>query len=207
MGQEANCKGRYQGRTAAGKAMLETDYVLFRGDFRVKIAFRDMTSVNAARGWLEIRTAAGALGLELGPAAAKWADKILHPPSRLDKLGVKQGMRVSFAGFGDDELARQIQALDADLQPKLSAASDMIFVGAEDPKPLHRLESIARSLKDGGAIWVVYPKGVRHITENDVLAAIRAAGLVDTKVASFSSTHTALKAMIPVAKRNQRAAR
>jgi hypothetical protein len=32
-------------------------------------------------------------------------------------------------------------------------------------------------------------------------AAISDAGLVDTKVVSFSETHTALKAVIPVAKR------
>jgi hypothetical protein len=56
-------------------------------------------------------------------------------------------------------------------------------------------------LKPTGAVWVVYPKGMAQIKENDVLAAGRAAGFVDTKVASFSATHTALKFMIPVAQR------
>jgi hypothetical protein len=42
-------------------------------------------------------------------------------------------------------------------------------------------------------VWVVYPKGIQAVTENDVLTAGRAAGLVDTKVCSFSSTHTALR--------------
>jgi hypothetical protein len=37
MGQEANCKARFGKQVSAGRAMLETDYVLFRGDFRVKI--------------------------------------------------------------------------------------------------------------------------------------------------------------------------
>ncbi|HXR09549.1 MAG TPA: hypothetical protein VN792_02170, partial [Candidatus Acidoferrales bacterium] len=58
-----------------------------------------------------------------------------------------------------------------------------------------------RSIKPNGAIWIVYPKGVKHITESDVLRAIRAASLTDVKVASFSATHTALKAVIPSARR------
>ena len=43
------------------------------------------------------------------------------------------------------------------------------------------------------AVWVVYPKGLKTITQNDVIKAGRAAGLVDTKVCSFSATHTALR--------------
>jgi hypothetical protein len=44
-----------------------------------------------------------------------------------------------------------------------------------------------------GPVWVVYPKGVKTITENDVIAAGRAIGMVDIKVASFSAEQTALK--------------
>ncbi len=40
MGQETVCKARVHGKISQGKALLETDYVLFRGDFRVKIPFR-----------------------------------------------------------------------------------------------------------------------------------------------------------------------
>jgi hypothetical protein len=47
----------------------------------------------------------------------------------------------------------------------------------------------------------VYPKGVPAIREIEVLQAGRAAGLKDTKVASFSSTLTALRFAIPVAER------
>ncbi len=56
-------------------------------------------------------------------------------------------------------------------------------------------------MKKNGALWVVYPKGQKHITENDVMAAAKSAGLVDVKVVSFSETHTALKLMIPLSHR------
>jgi hypothetical protein len=56
-------------------------------------------------------------------------------------------------------------------------------------------------LKGAAALWIVYPKGQKDITENDVLAAGRKAGLKDVKVVGFSPTHTALKFVIPVARR------
>ena len=48
---------------------------------------------------------------------------------------------------------------------------------------------------------MVYPKGQKHITENDILAAGRKSGLKDVKVVAFSATHTALKFVIPVSNR------
>jgi hypothetical protein len=48
---------------------------------------------------------------------------------------------------------------------------------------------------------VVYPRGCKEIRENDVMAAGKSAGLTDNKVARFSDTHTALRFVIPLAKR------
>src|SRR6266849_4967234 len=108
MGQETICKARFENKVSQGKAMLETDYVLFRGDFRVKIPFGTMTAVKANGAWLEIESSEGALALDLGPAAPKWAQKILHPPSRIDKLGVKAGMRVSILAVKDSQLSGEV---------------------------------------------------------------------------------------------------
>ena len=56
-------------------------------------------------------------------------------------------------------------------------------------------------MKGPAALWIVYPKGQKAITENDVIAAGRKAGLKDVKVVAFSPTHTALKFVIPLAQR------
>jgi hypothetical protein len=50
-------------------------------------------------------------------------------------------------------------------------------------------------------IWTVTPKGKSGIKDTDVMAAGKAAGLVDVKVAAFSPTHTAAKFVIPKAQR------
>ena len=52
-----------------------------------------------------------------------------------------------------------------------------------------------------GAIWVVYPKGRQDIREVDVIAAGKSAGFTDNKVCRFSETHTALRFVIPIARR------
>ena len=205
MGQEIDCTARVGKKKSAGKALLETGYILFRGEFRVKIPFERITSVQAAGGWLEIVSSDGPLALQLGAAASKWAQKILHPPSRLDKLGiklgVKAGIRVVMVALKDAELAAEMASRGAEVRTRLTSGCDLILFGAEEKPALARLEALADSIKLDGGIWVIYPKGMRAITENDVLAAIRTAGLVDVKVASFSTTHTALKAVIPKSRR------
>jgi hypothetical protein len=197
MGQEIACTAKFQTKKSDGIAMLETDFILFRGDFRVKIPFAAMKSVIAVDGWLAIDFPDGVLKLLLGARAEKWAHKILHPPTLLDKLGVKPGLRVRIVGIPDfaEELVRNGAAI-------VAKNPDMLFFGAARKSNLARLGGL--SIQPDGAIWIIYPKGVREITENDVIAAIRAAGLKDVKVASFSATHTALKAVIPL---SQRAAR
>src|SRR5689334_10787080 len=88
VGQEIECKLRYQRKTLTGKAYLETDFVLFRGEERLKVPFRDLKAVTSEGGKLTLDFTGGPAVLELGAAAEKWARKILNPPSRLDKLGV-----------------------------------------------------------------------------------------------------------------------
>ena len=197
MGQSVDCTVKLGAKTSQGIAMLETDFILFRGDFRVKIPFTSMKSVKAAGDWLTIQSPEGSLKLQLGARAEKWAQKILHPPSLLDKLGVKPGLRIRIVGAAVD--SEEILRRGATVVAK---DPDMILFRTDRTAGLARLAGF--SIRPDGAIWIVYPKGVREITENEVIAAIRAAGLKDVKVASFSATHTALKAVVPLA---QRAAR
>lgn len=198
MGQELDCRMNYQGRTLAGKACLEGDHILFRGEERLKISIKDLKSVNAQAGILRLDFPGGPVSFELGAAAAKWSNKILHPPSRADKLGIKPGLAVRLAGEFErgflDEL-RDVQTIAG------NARADLVFFAAPNRQALAQIPKLAAALKPAGALWVVYPKGVQLIREIEVLNAGRAAGLKDTKVASFSPTHTALRFVIPVAAR------
>src|SRR5262249_27339649 len=106
MGQELACTLRYRRQTLAGKAYLESDHVLFRGEERLKVLLKDLTGVSAAAGVLTLEFPGGPAQFELGRAAEKWAERILHPPSRASKLGVKAGATVRLVGdFAPDFLA------------------------------------------------------------------------------------------------------
>jgi hypothetical protein len=197
MGQEANCEVRFAGKISTGKALLETDDLIFRGDFRLSIPLKSIQSLEAADGVLRVTSPEGTAQFTLGAQADKWARKIRNPRTLADKLDVKPGMRVSLIGVRD-----MLERRTSDITEGTAAkGSDLILFGAEKDKDLVKLRTLQKALKRNGAIWVVYPKGKQEITEIGVLKAGRDAGLVDTKVARFSDTHTALKFVIPLAKR------
>ncbi len=202
MGQEAECTLRRDGRMQAGRAYLETDYVLFRGEDRLKILLKDVTAASAAEGVLRLEFAGGEAELVLGNAAATWARKILNPPSRAQKLGVKPGAAVRLAGTFEEGFAEELRNGKV-VEAGARAAADLVFFAAERTADLAKLSKLAAGLQPDGALWVVYPKGVQTIREIEVIEAGRAAGLKDTKVAGFSKTHTALRFVIPVALRRR----
>ncbi len=199
MGMEASCPVTFKKKTSEVKVHLDGDHVIVRGaDVNLKIACANLRKVNTADGVLTLDFDGGPIQLALGePAADKWAMKIMHPPSRLDKLGVKAGTRVFLDGEFEDQFTRETSAL---LAPAKQA--DVLFLAADETDRLRRVAPLAKQLQMKSALWVVYPKGkASPVKQEDVFAAAHAAGLVDSKVCGFSTSHTALKFVIPVAKR------
>ena len=199
MGNEATCRVRFGKQVSQGKAVLETSELAFRGDFRLKIPFASIKSVKAAQGELRVQTPDGLVVFSLGGAAEKWCRKILHPKTRIEKLGVAPGVKISLIGeFAPDFLAELKAAGTAAVKAAPNDASETVFLAASAREELLRVTSLARAMKGASALWIVYPKGQKTITENDVLAGGRKAGLKDVKVVGFSPTHTALKFVLPI---------
>lgn len=203
MGNEATCKVRFGKRESEGKALLETSEVLFRGDFRLKIPFSNIKSAKTVDGELRLQTAEGLACFRLGAGASgKWLEKILHPKSRIEKLGVKAGAKVSLLGGFEAGFLSEVHALSKSVtKGKVAADPDHIFFAADSKEDFSALSKTAKAMSGAAALWIVYPKGLKRITENDVLAAGRKVGLKDVKVVGFSATHTALKFVIPLDKR------
>jgi hypothetical protein len=206
MGAELPCKATFGDRSGAGRALLETTELVFRGDkkdFRFRIPFESIKKVVALGDRLIIDGPKVHAVLELGAKyAARWAEKIKNPPSRLDKLGVKPESKVCVLGVDDAQFRSELEARGAVVTAgKVVAGADLIFFAANRSAELAKLGKLKESLAPAGGIWVVRPKGVDSISEKDVLEAGKAAGLVDVKVCAFSPTHTAEKLVIPVTKR------
>ncbi len=201
MGQEVVCTARWGGKSVHGKALLETAEIIFRGDERKKIPFSAIRGMEAKDGELRLKTDEGQVVFELGDRAEKWREKIANPKSVVEKLGVKAGEPVAVFGKLDEEFLKKLKAQKSAIAQKIVDRVGWIFFGAETREGLGEVKKIAGKMKGSAALWVVYPKGQKSITETDVIDSGRKAGLKDVKVVGFSATHTALKFVIPLEKR------
>lgn len=203
MGNEAKCSVVSGGKRVAGKALLETAELVFRSEaLKLKIPFVQMESVKAVDGELRVQSPNGTFTFELGSYAEKWAQKILHPKSRLEKLGIESGMKVTVIGsLGQEFEDELLTATPNVLRGTIAKDTGCIFLGVSRAKELERAKNIAKVMRGAVPLWIVYPKGRKDITENEVLRIGRATGLKDVKVVGFSATQTALKFVIPVEKR------
>jgi hypothetical protein len=203
MGKELHGAVRVGRACHKGKILLETSELIFRGkDYRLKITFGEMQDVQAKNGQLRIATTDDVLTFEVGTAAEKWREKILHPKTRVQKLGVKEGTKVRLLGEFTSDFVNELKAARAEIiQAGGSANADHNFFAAVGETSQAAISKYAKKLKGTEALWVVYEKAKKDLTENDVIAAGRKAGLKDVKVVGFSSTHTALKFVLPLEKR------
>jgi hypothetical protein len=121
----------------------------------------------------------------------------------LDKLGVKPGARVAILDVPDTDFRALLPERTTDVIDGWPAPeTDLVFLGADSVDELLRVGPLQEALVPNGAIWVVSRKGkAATLRDVDVIEAAKAVGLVDNKVVSFSPTHTALRLVIPVARR------
>ena len=198
MGREARCTIEHHGRRHEdGRALLETKDVQLRAPgLRASVPFEGLTVEPAQDGWLELRNSAGLTRLQLGAAeAARWAERIRNPPSAMDKLGIGAGTAVRLVGTVDAGLKAQVQEREARLVRTNAGAAVLLFAPTS-VADLARLAELRGSMADDAAVWVVWPKGGRELTETHLREAALAAGLVDVKVASVSDTLSGLKLVI-----------
>ncbi len=203
MGNEIKGAVKSGGNRYLGKILLETSEIRFRGEtFRLRIPFSEIRGVSVQDGELGLKTGNGLAVFEIGSAAEKWRNKILHPKSRAEKLGIQPALRIRLVGAFEASFVHELKAAKAEiLDGRSSAPPAIVFLGIEDPNDQTAIRKQAKQLKGDQALWVAYPKGKKEISESDVIAAGRKAGLKDVKVVGFSATHTALKFVIPLGRR------
>ncbi|HYE48058.1 MAG TPA: hypothetical protein VEB20_00595 [Azospirillaceae bacterium] len=205
MGQECAAVCHWEGRSSSGRAYLEGDHLLFRGDFRLKLMLADVKAAVAANGRLSLTMASGTAALDLGTKAEDWAQRIRNPKTLVDKLGFKPGQPVELLGGPADpvllaELA--LAGIVVETPPAPRPGATWYLLSASDPADLERVPGVAGVLPPAGGLWIVYPKGkASPVTEAMVFAAGRGAGLTDNKTCAVSAASTALKFVRPRALR------
>ena len=191
MGKEAEVRAVFADGEDFGRLQYEAPRLVFRGAQRRVFQGEDLAGVRAEAGDLVL---ASGTRFALGEKpAASWAEAIANPKGRLDKLGVKPGMRVGVLNLADDALAGELAARGAPAVGDL-ANLDILFYGADSPAELDRIPELVTALAEKGALWIASRKGkAATLKDVEVMAAAKAHGLVDNKVVGFSDTLTALR--------------
>ncbi len=202
MGLEKSCEIEAAGETVTAKVQLEPPDLIVRGAKKLRIPLAEVTSCEAKGGRLRIAWGKEVVWFGLGADAEKWALKIRYPRGRLDKLGIKPGMRVAIIGLDDAAFREELVGRTDDVtMGKPRKDTDVVVLALSDKKDLPRLEALQKCIKRNGAIWVVWPKGRKEFREDDIRAFGPNAHLVDVKVIAFSDTLSGLKMVIPVKER------
>lgn len=191
MGKDAaDVAARFPDGDDRGRLQWEAPKLIFRGAVRRVFEGATLAGIRAEGGDLVL---AEGSRFTLGePFAGRWAEVIANPPGRLDKLGVKPGMRVAVLDIDDapffSELIQRTQPMNE------FSELDILFYAADDASALARIGELVPMLAPRGTLWVVSRKGkAATVKDVQVMAAAKAQGLVDNKVCSFSDTHTALR--------------
>jgi hypothetical protein len=191
MGREADAvEARFADGADVGRLQFEPPKLIFRG--RARRVFEG----EALRG---VRAEAGALVLADGSRfalgetqAGRWAEAILTPKRRLEKLGVKPGLKVGISNLDDPAFAAELA--EAGITPAATPPFDLLFHGADSAEELAAIGVLMPRLADRGGLWVVSLKGkLAKLKDTEVMAAARPFGLVGVKVCAFSDAKTALK--------------
>ena len=189
MGKETHLTAVIDGAAEQGRLQWEAPKLIFRGQARHVFDGDALKALRIDGDDLVVGNARFALG---AAQAQRWAQAILNPPSLLDKLGVKPGMRTVIRNLDDVQFAAELATRAPPSQAK--ADLDLIFYGADSDAELDEVGALIPMLADKGAIWIVSRKGkAATVKDVEVMAACKAFGLVDNKVCAFSPTHTALR--------------
>ena len=191
MGLETRCTVRVdddRGRRddVDAKVLLEGDALIVRGEARVRVARVDIERVTLRAGALTVTHRGGSVRLQLNEAAERWRDKLSEVPrTRVQKLGVQRGMRVSLRDVTDAHIEAELRSAGAEIVNAKDPIDDLVLLEVRTSRHLAALPDVAAGL-GGAAVWVIHPNGVTDVGDVEIFRAGKSAGLVASKTMSFA---------------------
>lgn len=193
MGREATCQCQWAAEAAECKVLLETSELIVRGSIRRRVPIASLTQVAVRGDLLTFHAGKDKVALTLGSDLAQsWAKKIATPPPTLAaKLGITPASHLLLIGkFETEELKTAI----TEAASREAQSPDMVLAHVKTNADLNYALDRYRTLPDTPPIWFIYPKGAnKPLGEAEIRSTLRHEGFIDTKVASVSSTLTALR--------------
>jgi hypothetical protein len=183
MGLETKCNALIAKQAATGKLHVDSKELSFQAkDLKWTLALKPTPNATTKDGWLQVPGAK----FELGPAATKWLDKILNPPSRLSKLGLTPSTTLWIGGEAPREFLNECEQNQIPTTSKLERANIALYF-LSTPDHLHAAPPPSMPL------WLIYPKGGKTIKESEVMAWAKQHGVGASKTLSFDEQRTGLR--------------
>jgi hypothetical protein len=140
------------------------------------------------------------------------AEKSYADRDLLDKLGVKDGMRILLAGLvPQDFRARLAERSAVELldKPDEDPVNLVLFAPADGSRVKADLADHRSRITADGAIWVLTPKRGQpgYLRQEALIPQGKAVGLVDNKICSVDETTSGMRFVIPVAWRDHESGR
>lgn len=192
MGKEAEVEARLGDTVERGRLQWEAPRLIFRGAQRLAFTGEALNGLAVEGADLVLKSGERfALG---AVQASRWAEAILNPPGRLDKLGVRPGHKTAILNLDEPGFEPELCGRAPPVAKRHMNDLDILFYGADSPAELDRIPELIPLLAARGALWIVSLKGrAATLKDVEVMAAAKAHGLVDNKVCAFSETRTALR--------------
>jgi hypothetical protein len=122
----------------------------------------------------------------------------------LDKLGVREGQAVRLVGEGDQALLARVWERVRREPAKADQPSDLILYWPATHEEIGDvLVELRQHLQPAGGLWVIMPKrgNPGYLDLAAIIPVGKAAGLVDNKSISLSDRESAMRFVIPRARR------
>jgi hypothetical protein len=109
---------------------------------------------------------------------------------------------VAVIGDVEQEFAKELKQNKAEIVAVGAAGgAEAVFLFVEGNGNLGNIAKAAKKVKGAAALWVVYPKGRKEVTEDDVLGAGEKSGIEGREGGGiFGNSHGA-EVCVPVGKR------
>lgn len=187
------CKAVIKAVKATGKLHVDSKQIEFRAkDVRWSVQVGKGTSAKVDGNKLVVRRGSKTATFDVGAKAEKWADKVVNPPTRATKLGLKSGSKVLLRGGLEDSFAQELSAHGL-VSVKSVKTCDIAFVKLNKAADFKVFDSVASSCATGVHIWAIWPKGIEAVGQGQVIGRAREHGMGPGKKISFDETCTAMR--------------
>jgi hypothetical protein len=193
MGREATCHCQWNAESGDCKVLLETSELIVRGPIRRRVPIASLTQISVRGNQLLFHSGEDHVTLNLGASLApSWAKKLITPPPSLaEKLGITPASHLVLLGEFETQELKTAVSHAATINEK---QADLILVRVNTAADLNYALDRYSAHPGNPPIWIIYPKGPNHpINETEIRGTLRHESFIDTKVASVSTTLTALK--------------